>query len=66
MRHPKLSFLWIVLLLMACVLAGTSVIGCSQDSVTDPTPIEQPPAPPDGSGGKALDGAVGGDVTQVS
>ncbi len=62
MRHLNPACL-IVGLLLAFVFAGLAMTGCGRDGVSEPTPIEEPPTPPDDSGSKALDGGqMGGDV----
>ena len=61
MRRLKPGLVLMCLLMLVCMLVNFGVVGCSQQSASPTTPIENPPAPPDESGGKALDnGLMGG------
>jgi len=48
------------LLVLVCLLAGIHAAGCGTSGATQPAPLEEPPAPPVETGGKALDGAQDG------
>jgi hypothetical protein len=60
MRRQKPGLVLMCLLLLGCMLVNFGVVGCSQQSTGPTTPIEEPPAPPDESGGKVLDAGLRG------
>jgi|WetSurMetagenome_2_1015567.scaffolds.fasta_scaffold1291667_1 hypothetical protein len=61
MRRLKPGLVLMCLLLLGCILVNFGVAGCSQQSASPTTPIENPPTPPGESGAKALDsGLMGG------
>jgi hypothetical protein len=60
MRRLKPGLVLMCLLMLGCMLVNFGVVGCSQQSAGPTTPIENPPTPPDESGGKVLDGGMMG------